>query len=104
MNWLLFSQFAIVALVSGGAGWLLANNMYAPRLELYWEELNDTAARELELRDRLDEFQTAATPIVASITKVGEIEEWRDAAETFREYEWYEIEPLAKCLKKLEER
>ena len=103
MNWLLFSQFAIVALVSGGAGWLLANNMYAPRLQLYWEELCDVTRRELYLRDTLDEFRTASLPIVTSISKVGEIEEWRDAAETSRKYEWCEIEPLAKCLKKLEE-
>lgn len=43
-------------------------------------------------------FRIAADPIVTAIAEAGDNEDWVQAAETSRRYEWHELEPLASCM------
>ena len=90
----------VFALLGGLIGCLLCREYYR---RMAWVCYEDAVEFEIELEeaeDLLEDFRVAARLVVHAIEQIGDDTDWANGPETFRRYEWHEVEPLAKCLEK----
>ena len=95
--------WGVTILLSGIAGWLTCERFYRKQAWQYYlmaEDYRETAEEYAEL---LGDFREASVGIVHRMKTAIAVDCKEFPAETAREFDWSEIEPLAKCLKKLEE-
>ena len=84
-------------------GWAVCWELCKSRLTEYWDEM-ELARDELEETEQLlRDICLAAIPIVHRMKAAIEVDDCEDAMETTRQFEWHEIEPLAKCLNEVRE-
>lgn len=94
----------VFALLGGIVGCLLCREHFRFRAWEYYEALRECEQDREDAEDILEDFRVASRQVVQELEEVGDNTDWRDGPETDRIYPWYEIEPLAKCLKRLEDR
>ena len=89
------------AVCGGYVGWSICKEMCRGRYIKCYECLVDCERDLTAVEDILEEFREATTSIVHKIELVGDEEDWENAAETSRNYQWHEIAPLREALDKL---
>lgn len=86
------------------AGLLVTQQTFLGKCQEYYEILIDCEDELEEVEDLLEDFRVASRSVVEKLEQIGEETDWSNGPETFRRYEWHEIEPLAKCLKRQQKR
>lgn len=95
-------QNLVVIFISFMLGWVVCWGMYRQRVQNYYSEMMSALYQLDETEQLLEKVCRAAAPVVNLINSVGDSEDWGNAAETSRRYEWCEIAPLANALKEVE--
>lgn len=95
-------QNLVAIFISFMLGWAVCWGMNRQRVQSYYSEMMSALYQLDETEQLLEKVCRAATPVVGLINSVGDSEDWGNAAETSRRYEWHEIAPLADALKKVE--
>lgn len=90
------------AVLGGLVGWLLCREQYRARAWEFYEALVECEEERESAEDLLEDFRVASRPVVHRMVSAVDSDESEHPEETSREFEWCEIEPLAKALKKLE--
>lgn len=85
-------------------GYLIAQYILLSKCQDYYERLVDCEDDLKDAEDLLEVFRVASRSVIGKIEQVGDETDWLNGPETFRRYEWHEVEPLAKCLERQQKR